>query len=199
MKILAFVITVGALALAALLLHPARQAEPAIRSDAPLPFPTHAAAAHPVVYVAGKVARPGLYTLTAGARVDDAIRAAGGIERGGDRVAVNLAERIADGEEIVVPAIGEAIEPKKHARHRTRHPKKGTHRRRRARPAQTVDLNAATADELAGVPGIDADLARRIVAVRALDGPFSSIEDLNDVQGISEHRLQAIATYLVVR
>jgi competence protein ComEA len=200
MKTIATVIGAAILALAALLLHPSRPAEPAIRADAARPLPEHSAPLRAVVYVVGKVARPGLYTVAAGARVDDAIHAAGGIERGGDPAAVNLAERVADGEEILVPALGEVLRAKPAARGRVRRPKKQRGRRRKpATVSQSVDLNTATAGDLARIPGIDDDLARRIVAVRSLDGRFLSVEDLNDVQGISEHKLQAIATYLVVR
>lgn len=59
-----------------------------------------------VVYVAGEVARPGLYRLSAGARADDAVRAAGGATTAGDLVAVNLAEPVTDGQEIAIPARG---------------------------------------------------------------------------------------------
>lgn len=206
MKILAAVLAVGLLALAALVLRPSRPPEPAVRFDAPVsaaPHPARTPAARAVVYVAGRVARPGLYTLGPGARVADAIAAAGGLGRDADPVAVNLAERIEDGEEIVVRALGEP-EPRavrghpKSSRRSARHAKRG-HRKRRAPPPEQVDLNRASADALARLPGMTLDVAQHIVAVRRLDGSFLTLDDLEDVAGMSPGRIERIAPYVVVR
>gem|GEM_PF-2143968 len=123
-----------ALALAALVLRTARPAEPAIRVDPPKPPPLRTVPAQLVVYVAGHVVKPGLYRLADGKRVDDAVRAAGGMLHDADPVAVNLAERLEDGEEIVVPSSeAERAAPgrrvrgdRAHGHRRSRH----SHRRR---------------------------------------------------------------------
>jgi protein involved in polysaccharide export with SLBB domain len=143
MKKLLVAAGVAALALAMLLLRPARPAEPAVRFDPPAPRVARTAPARPVVYVAGRVARPGLYALSGAARVDDAVRAAGGIARGGDPVAVNLAQHVSDGEEIVVPPLGETTPASGvKEKHRSKGPRR---RRRRAVPTGNGDAAGTVA------------------------------------------------------
>jgi competence protein ComEA len=135
---------VAALALAALFLRPPRPAEPAVRVEPPAPRPVRTAVPRPVVYVAGRVLHGGLYALASGARVDDAIRAAGGVTRDADPTAVNLAAHVADGEEILVPALGEAAAPERHPR-RAKRPR---HRKRRAVPSGNGDAAGDAASSL---------------------------------------------------
>jgi len=142
-----------------------------------------------VVYVAGAVARPGLYRLPAGARADDAVRAAGGMRPGADPVAVDLAARVADGDEILVPQEGEATPRPRGGRQRTR---------ASAAPVAAVPLNTAGVDELAAVPGIGRAIAARVVAVRDADGPFATLDELLDVNGMTPARLDRATPYLVV-
>ena len=166
-----------------------------------------------IVYVAGEVVRPGLYALSAGARVDGALRAAGGATRRADLVAVNLAEPLSDGEKVVVPARGDpapeasggsgsmALSPAAagSARHSRR--TRGTHRGRRHKqpPAAPIDLNAADAAALEELPGIGPSLAERIVAYRDLNGPFHGFDELLDVSGMTDRRLDQISPYLLIR
>lgn len=129
-----------------------------------------------VVDVSGAVAHPGLYTLPAGARVADAVEAAGGLTEKADRAAVNLAQPLADGSHVHVPAVGEA--------------------RRTPTPsvAFPVDINRASPDELTAVPGIGPTLAERIVANR----PYSSVDDLLRVPGIGPATLEKLRPYVTV-
>lgn len=142
MKKLLVAAGVCVLALAALFLRPPRPAEPSVRFDPPAPRVVRSAAPRPVVYVAGRVARPGLYTLSGAARVDDAVRAAGGIVRDGDPVAVNLAEHVSDGEEIVVPPLGVTATAAHKEKRRAKGPRR---RRRRAVPTGNGDAAGAIA------------------------------------------------------
>ncbi len=151
MKKFIVIAAVIALALAVCFLRPSRPAEPAVRVDSPPPRPVHGAAPRPVVYVAGRVAHPGLYTLTAGARIDDAIRAAGGIAHDADPVAVNLAEHVADGEEIAVPELGASSKMNPRHRHR-RQAGSPRRRRRRAVPTGDGDVAGDPADGVRDVP-----------------------------------------------
>jgi competence ComEA-like helix-hairpin-helix protein len=85
---------------------------------------------------------------------------------------------------------------------RTRKPRLAHHSKRartKPRPVAALDVNTAGAEQLATIPGIDRRLAARIVAVRALGGPFESIEELSDVDGISQRKLDRIASYLKLR
>jgi competence protein ComEA len=168
-----------------------------------------------IVYVAGEVVRPGLYALSAGARVDGALRAAGGATRRADLVAVNLAEPLSDGEKVVVPARGDpapeasggpasmALSPAATGAGSARHSRRsrGTHRGRRHKqpPAAPIDINAADASALEELPGIGPSLAERIVAYRDLNGPFHGLDELLDVSGMTDRRLDQISPYLVIR
>jgi competence protein ComEA len=165
---------------------------------------TRDAPASALAYVAGSVQRPGVYPVPAGARVRDLLAAAGGTRGDADLVAVNLAAHVEDGDEVVVPARGELA-----PRHRTRRvdgPRRRRHARgrggRRARaapPDAPLDLNAADATQLAQIPGIGPTLADRIVAFRTANGPFASTDELLDVEGFTDKRLDAVTPYLLVR
>jgi competence protein ComEA len=141
-----------------------------------------------VVYVAGEVRRPGLYRVQPGARANDAVEKAGSFSNSADRAAVNLAEIVQDGEEIRVPRTGESV-PRS----------RKTVRKKRARVRMSVDLNSASAGELAQVPGLGQTLAERIVAYRAQNGPFASLDELADVSGFTPRRIDTLAQYLVLR
>jgi competence protein ComEA len=181
-------------------------AEPAQPAGPPAPQPSPA---HLVVYVAGEVRRPGVYTLAAGARAEAALAAAGGSTAAADLVAVNLAEHLADGEAFVVPPKGAAAEPRSAGiRRRSRGARAGRAgspgrisrgRGHKTPPGSPVDLNAAGAAELERLPGIGPSLAERIVAFRELNGRFSRVDDLLDVAGMNEHKLEGLAPYVVMR
>jgi competence protein ComEA len=157
-------------------------------------------AARIVVYVAGAVRRAGIYELPPSARAFDALRAAGGATAGADMMAVNLAQPLSDGDEVAVPPAGtrrsahtRASAGRAHAHH-----KKKRHRRDDA-PSSVVDLNAAGESELEDLPGIGPALAERIVAFREQTGPYGSSDDLLDVAGMTQSKLDAIAPYVSVR
>lgn len=127
-----------------------------------------------VASVVGLVARPGLVTLPAGARVADALEAAGGLLPGADPASVNLAAPVPDGAQIAVGVPGGAVGPAG----------SGTPAGPGAGSGGRVDLNTATADELDALPGIGPVLAQRIVDHRGRHGPFRSVEQVDDVPGI---------------
>ena len=129
-----------------------------------------------VVDVAGKVRRPGLYRLPDGARVDDAIRAAGGALRGVDLSSLNLAARIADGQLILVgqSAPGVVGAPP------------GAVGGATTDPTAPVSLNTATVEQLETLPGIGPVLAQNIVDWRTANGGFHSVDQLTEVSGIGD-------------
>jgi competence protein ComEA len=148
---------------------------------APLSTPVRrAAAARPtlVVDVAGAVREPGLYRLTRGARIADAVQLAGGFTRRADRVAVNLAAPVADGEEIVVPARGQAAT--------------GASSGAGPSPTAPLDLNTATLEQLDALPGIGPTTAQKILDYRQAHGPFHSVADLDAVPGIGQGRIEQL-------
>jgi competence protein ComEA len=192
--------------------------------DARQPRGRRTPAPQAMVYVAGEVARPGVYPVRPEARTRDALALAGGTRPDADLVAVNLAAHVRDGDEIVVPARGAAGAPgnaagrRGHGRgRRSGGPRRsgaadqigaavsgrrhGPHRRRRydELPPAEVDINTADADTLASIPGVGEGLAKRIIAFRDQNGAFASVDELLDVAGITEHRLDAMLPYVVAR
>jgi competence protein ComEA len=142
-----------------------------------------------VVYVAGAVKRPGLYHLRYGDRYQRAVVLAGGFAPSADAAGVNLAALAGDGEEIYVPVAGETTRTRSHVPH---------HRRHAASPPPdgSVDVNTADAAELAAVPGIGRAVAARIVELREREGGFASLDELLDVAGMTQTRLERARPYL---
>ena len=134
------------------------------------------------VHVAGAVAKPGVYDLGAGARVIDAIEAAGGGVPDADLNRLNLAAKVADGQRVPVQRVGEAAPAGSAAGGTT-----GTGADP-AGPPGLVNLNSATPAELEALPGIGPTLAEAIIAERERRGGFRSVNELRDVRGIGEKR-----------
>lgn len=132
------------------------------------------AAAQVVVHIVGQVAHPGLVTLPAGARVADAIRAAGGALETADLGGVNLARILVDAEQVVVPKPGEWVPSSSGGA-----PTGGG-----SGSGGLVNLNAATLSDLDGLPGIGPVLAQRILDWRTEHQRFSSVDELGEVPGI---------------
>lgn len=151
------------------------------------------AAAGVVVHVVGEVRRPGLVTLPAGARVADAVEAAGGPTDDAELSGVNLARVLVDGEQLRVPAPGEVLEPPDGTAGATgvtgTTGDEGVAEPPGAAGATgsaggTVDVNTADAATLETLPGVGPVLAQRIVDHRTEHGAFASVDDLEDVSGI---------------
>jgi competence protein ComEA len=132
------------------------------------------------VHVAGAVAKPGVYDLGAGARVIDAIEAAGGGVPDADLNRLNLAAKVADGQRVLVQRVGEAA-PAGSA-------SPGASGGGSADPSGLVSLNSATQVELEALPGIGPTLAEAIITERERRGGFRSVNELRDVRGIGEKR-----------
>jgi len=192
--IVAVVIVVALLAV----WHPA-PAPPALAAVGPplrsRPSPAASVRTALVVYVVGAVRRAGLYRLREGSRVDDAVRLAGGLTSTADPAATNLARRLRDGDEIVVARIGETTA----TRARSAPKQSRTKRKSAAAEVAPVDLNHADAAEIAALPSVGPALAQRIVAFRQFNGPFVSLDDLGDVAGMTQARIDAVSPYVVLR
>lgn len=130
-----------------------------------------------VVSVAGKVRRPGLVHLLAGSRVDDAVRAAGGVLPGSGPGMLNLARKLVDGEQVLV---GVAAPPAAPGPASEASAASGA-------PGSALDLNAATASDFDTLPGIGPVLADRLVTWRTQHGGrFASVDQLRQVSGIGD-------------
>ncbi|MEU6271571.1 ComEA family DNA-binding protein [Streptomyces populi] len=159
---------------------------PGARSAAPAGASSAAGAGGNVVVVdvGGKVRAPGLQRLPAGSRVEDALRAAGGLRPGTDTDGLNRARLLVDGEQIVVgasappPGAGSdgsgALGPGGSAAG--------------AVPSAPIPLNTATVDQFDSLPGVGPVLARHIIDYRTAHGGFRSVDELREVNGIGDRR-----------
>jgi competence protein ComEA len=148
-----------------------------------------------VVSVVGLVHKPGLVTLGTGARIADALTAAGGALDGADLMGLNMARRVADGEQIIVGIAAPPGEPTtlgssvgSESAPTSAAPTSGT----ATAPGGPVDLNTATVDELDALPGVGPVTAAAIVAWRDANGSFTSVDQLGDVDGIGPARLEKL-------
>ncbi len=141
-----------------------------------------------VVYISGAVPRPGVYALPKGARVQDAISAAGGFLADADKTGINLARQLDDGEQLdipfgegaslVIPTPGaEEVEPGE---------------------ADLVNINTASQAELETLPGIGPTTAQKIIEYREENGPFQSTEDIMNVSGIGPGTYERIKDLITV-
>ena len=164
--------------------------------------PAGAAAGRIVVHVVGAVASPGVVVLADGARVADAIAAAGGAASDADTEQLNLARVLDDGEQVRVPHAGEQLV----APDPGPSPPGGASGGSAAAGASggstpgggVVNINTAGASELEALPGIGPALAARIVEYRDGHGPFASVDDLTDVPGIGPAKLEALRSQATV-
>ncbi|WP_373873143.1 helix-hairpin-helix domain-containing protein [Actinoplanes italicus] len=148
------------------------------------PGPGPATGAEIVVAVGGKVRKPGLVRLAPGARVADALTAAGGAEPGVDVAMLNLARKVADGELIMVGAAvpsGQVVPGS---------PGGAT--------GGLVNLNTATLAELDALPGVGPVLAQRILDARDAQGGFRGVSDLRKVDGIGDARYEQLKELVTV-
>jgi competence protein ComEA len=158
-----------------------------------------------VVQASGAVRRPGVYRLPPDARVDDLVREAGGLVPEADADKVNLAAPLADGERVWVPRRGETDVPEVVAGAGgggagggvgpTSGPGGGA--TGTTVPA-VVDLNSATAEQLDTLPGVGPATASAILAYRDENGPFASVDDLLEVRGIGDAKLEQLRPLVTV-
>lgn len=127
------------------------------------------------VHILGQVNHPGLYRLHDGDRAVDAVAAAGGLTASADPAALNLARFLSDGEQIIVPALGESVSASS-----------GT------APGGKVNINTADEPTLETLPRVGPAMAARILAWRAANGRFTAIEDLMSVSGIGEKTFEGL-------
>ncbi len=140
-----------------------------------------------VVHITGAVPRPGVYALPKGARVQDAISAAGGFLADADKSGINLARQLEDGElldvpfgegaTIVLPTPGVEVAPSE---------------------TELININTAAQFELESLPGIGPTTAQKIIEYREENGPFATIEDIINVSGIGPATFERIKDLITV-
>jgi competence protein ComEA len=159
---------IGSLRTAPDLLPPVQQDTTVSPSEAPL-----------VVHVVGAVVIPGVVTLDGASRVEDAIALAGGPTPDAELAGVNMARLVQDGEQIVVPRIGDDIAQPS------------------AQDAGPISLSLADQATLETLPRIGPATAMRIIAWREVHGPFKSVEDLLSISGIGPATLEGLVDLVV--
>lgn len=161
--------------------------------DVVVPAGGDATARRVCVHVDGCVAAPGVYYLEAGSRVIDAVTAAGGATDEARTDAVNLAQEVQDGQQIVIPSRVDDQAASSGAADRTA--SSSSQASGGLSPSGDdglVNINTATAEELETLKGVGAATAEKIIADREANGPFKSIDDLTRVSGIGEKKLSAM-------
>ncbi len=136
------------------------------------------------VHVAGAVLKPGLYEVREGMRVADAIKAAGGESTDADVEQLNLAERLRDGQKIMVPqkCAGNSLDD----------PLSAGYHAETSTQSKKININTATAEELESLPGIGPALASRIIKYRREKGFFTSVSGLKNVPGIGQRKFESL-------
>jgi competence protein ComEA len=132
-----------------------------------------------VVHVAGDVRRPGVYRLPAGSRVTDAVRRAGGFDQGANEDAINLAARLSDGQQVVVPGPGTMAAASS-----------------AGGQAGPISLGSATVEQLDEIEGIGPVTAQKIVEFRDQQGGLSSVNQLDEVDGIGPSTMETLRAAL---
>jgi competence protein ComEA len=145
--------------------------------------PVHSAQRTVIVHVVGQVAKPGVVELEDGARVMDAIDAAGGVTSSADIQSLNLARIVVDGEQVYVPEYGEEVVPSALSSQAT--------------ATGPISLSRADQATLETLPGVGPALATRIIAFREAHGPFQSVSDVLAVSGIGPATLDRFADQVI--
>lgn len=139
------------------------------------------------VHMCGEIAVPGVYAMPEGSRLVDAVNAAGGLKKGADVRAVNLAQEITDGMQIYIPSEQEEQEAQAQPGNAYR---QGDGR---------IDINHAGLEELCSIPGIGESKASEILRYREQNGAFGRIEDIMKVTGIKQGLFEKIKEKICVR
>lgn len=146
-----------------------------------------------VVHIIGQVINQGIVKLEEGARVIDAIEAAGGATKEANLEKVNLAYILEDGSKLYIPSINDKEEEEYFIISNTSGQKDTEKKTLR------VNINTATSEELQKLPGIGEAMAIRIITYRKENGKFSKIEDLKEVSGIGEAKFNNIKSYIYIK
>lgn len=173
------------------------------------------------IHVAGAVRKPGVYTLPNWARVNDAVKKAGGATPRADLDAINLADHLKDAEQVRIPVRGRAEVLTAHlptpepapvtiaaGGHRSgRYPyvtgggelsSGGSGKKSTESLSGSINLNSATQEQLESLPGVGPSTAAKIMAYRQQNGPFQQVEDLMNVSGIGPGRFAKLKSLVIV-
>lgn len=135
-----------------------------------------------VVYITGAVQNPGVIDIPEDSRVIDAINAAGGLTSSADLEAINMAQRVKDGQHVTVPEISSNENSTRTASKKSASTQKNS----------LVNINTADESELISLPGIGPATAKKIIDYRENNGAFIEIEDIKKVRGIGQSKFESM-------
>ncbi len=149
-----------------------------------------------IIDISGEVNSPGVITLEEGARIIDAINAAGGTTKNANLVKVNLAYILADAQKIYIPSIKD-----KESTEYVIQENSGTEINQNTKNSkqEKININTAGQEELEKLPGVGASTATKIINYRKENGKFNKIEDIKNVSGIGESKYNNIKNYIYVK
>ena len=151
-----------------------------------------------VVYVCGAVVNPGVYELSEGSRIDDAVTAAGGFSEDADRTYVNLAARLSDGSKLQIPTLSETSDEALAKEINSFDTEDNGFKPGVSDGGGLININTASQTELATLPGIGEGIAGKIIKYRDENGSFKSIEDIMKVSGIKDKLFSKIKDQITV-
>ena len=170
----------------------AEAGEPLVLGAVPSAEPSPSAPVEVVVYVCGAVRRPGVVKLLAGARVADAIELAGGATPDAELGAVNLAAKVGDGQQIIVPERGSGTAGTATAAATAGSPAAA------AGQGGLVNINTASLEELDTLDGVGPSTAQKIIDYRTANGGFTSVEQIKEVPGIGDAKFAALQASITI-
>ena len=144
------------------------------------------------MHVSGAVLTPGVYSLPAGTRVNDAVQAAGGFSQDASTSSVNLARQVQDGEQIII-STQEQVELSQSSAGGTSTSTDGT-----AGGTSKININTADITKLQELQGIGPSTAQAIIDYRTQNGNFKTIEDIKEVSGIGDGKYSKIEASICV-
>lgn len=151
-----------------------------------------------IVDVSGAVKHPCVVRLKSGARVDDAIEAAGGLADDADASLIDRAAKVNDGDKVSVPSINDAQPQAQQGTDTVSTASGGNSGTSASQQNGLVNINSATAEQLDTLPGVGPSTAQAIIDDRTQNGPFSSIDDLMRVSGIGEKKFAKLKSGICI-